>query len=1224
MRESSSNFLPSNSQKLNKIQGGDKKVMKKSLSLILSLAMVFTMFASVALADTAATTTATPSVTATTYTPQEKFDQLVAKGIFAGDPVKGANLDGLTTRAEFSVIIAKLWQLKDDSSSSAVYSDLTGYGWASGYIGAATKAGLLVGMGNGKFSPAGNVTLEQLAVVVATGLKLDLTATYGGTDKVSSWAKKYVAAAQKAGLPLSGDLTKAAKRSDLIAVSFAAAPVIAAMLTPTPTATPAPTATPVPAKGAVSSVSATNLREVNVAFNIAVDKASAENVAAYSIGGANAPAIDSVALQADGKSVILTLRTSLTNQATDNTLTVSGVKAKDTAVTDTISYNAFAFKVTDSALPTIVSVDSLGTKAVKVNFSEPVYLPLSGVAGAFKIDGVVVSGNATTSGHTMTIQLYTPLAVATHTLDVNGNVTDYAGYALIAVTNSFTVVADTVAPIVASVSNVTLESATVTFSEDVVPSQALTASNYYWMNGSTVNSSDVNSVKQIDTKTYKVSFTGSNRLPGYTTNLYVANIQDFSGNTIVTGSGTPITAALDQTRPSILSQSYDATAHTITLTFDKSIVKTSFLPANFYLQDSAGATYVIGSSVAYGASNNVLIISLATAPAAGTYTYNLSGIIDTTLLSNVMLPYKNTLTQGDTTAPTVVGVNGTNQTYIVTYSKAMNTTDTYSVLNPLNYYITYLATATAIATTTGGLPAGTNLSPTSDLKSVIISLPAGAHALTSLTVQGVKDTQGNFLAGFVSANNSVSNTFTILRAKATSATTLKVKFTQPVSSVNPADFTITSAALTSTGVLTATVNSADQTVVDLTTTGADLSPSNGSVTSYVVTKSLTSSTTSITGAPLTAPGAAIVYADGIKPTVLKDANGKIAPSIDGTTGISYDLAAKKITITFNEPIKGTNTTLFAQNFKAYKSDGTTLTYGVDYSVAAIPGGLTAVYQFNTSSALNAYTGGIEVALDNTNGNIVDVNNSTYKDLDGSTVLSNTANTYNTFSDEVTGASTNSAYTFLTSGVTTSAVTVATNGVTAVSAVAPASVTVGGLSFASASNAALNGYSFKLGTVTDGTPTSATVSGTVITINGDFTDAIGTTVLATSGDVQTAITGLTLPAGAAVTVTGTAAATATGASSAVITGGVTAVTGIAQVANATVTAAVKTNTISVTLGATTVTVSVTAGNSATAVASAIATALSAHPLYTVTSSGAVLTFTKTLTGVAAAPTFTIVN
>src|SRR5690554_1337175 len=76
-------------------QGGEKKVMRKSLSLLLAIAMVFSMFSSLAFA-----------ADETTLTAQQKYDALAAKGIFAGLADGSAGLDQNMNRAQFARVSA--------------------------------------------------------------------------------------------------------------------------------------------------------------------------------------------------------------------------------------------------------------------------------------------------------------------------------------------------------------------------------------------------------------------------------------------------------------------------------------------------------------------------------------------------------------------------------------------------------------------------------------------------------------------------------------------------------------------------------------------------------------------------------------------------------------------------------------------------------------------------------------------------------------------------------------------------------------------------------------------------------------------------------------------------------------------------------------------------------------------------------------------------------------
>jgi hypothetical protein len=204
MRESSHNLSKQNSQQPKDIQGGDKKVMKKSLSTILSLAMAFSMFSTVALAADATKTSADFSdlkdLDAAT---KAKFDALISAGIFDGVKEGTFGLKDEMNRAQFAKVAALIFNLKVDttaktSSFSDVKSDDPANGYALPYIEAVKAAGITDGYAPGQFNPAGKVTKEQLAAFLVRGLgkDSDAKATPGVSDTtVSDWAKGYVALA---------------------------------------------------------------------------------------------------------------------------------------------------------------------------------------------------------------------------------------------------------------------------------------------------------------------------------------------------------------------------------------------------------------------------------------------------------------------------------------------------------------------------------------------------------------------------------------------------------------------------------------------------------------------------------------------------------------------------------------------------------------------------------------------------------------------------------------------------------------------------------------------------------------------------------------------------------------------------------------------------------------------------------------------------------------------
>ncbi|MWC27207.1 S-layer homology domain-containing protein [Paenibacillus sp. MMS18-CY102] len=208
MRETSYSLSELNSQQPKQFRGGEKKVMKKSLSLLVAVTMVVSMFASVASAADKELTT------------QEKFDALKQLNIFSGYPPNGdAGLNNNMTRAQFAKVLGLLNELEENAAAST-YTDVTANHWAKGFIGAVTEAKLMNGVGNNKFDPNGNVTIEALAktLVLTLGLEPVEGAKVEGT---SAWAAGYVQAALDAKLIDSvANYKVAAKRALLVEASY--------------------------------------------------------------------------------------------------------------------------------------------------------------------------------------------------------------------------------------------------------------------------------------------------------------------------------------------------------------------------------------------------------------------------------------------------------------------------------------------------------------------------------------------------------------------------------------------------------------------------------------------------------------------------------------------------------------------------------------------------------------------------------------------------------------------------------------------------------------------------------------------------------------------------------------------------------------------------------------------------------------------------------------------
>ncbi|WOV88041.1 S-layer homology domain-containing protein [Sporosarcina oncorhynchi] len=716
----------------------------------------------------------------------------------------------------------------------------------------------------------------------------------------------------------------------------------------------------------VESVSATNLKEIVVAFDGTVDKASAENLGSYNLKlDTSNVALKSARLQEDGKTVVLTLDATPLDNQEEYTLTVTNVKSSDKKVN--VSAKDFAFTPVDAALPTVVSVEGLGNKAIKVTFSEPVKVN-STVAGTFKLDDKVVSGILSGNGtRTVIIELFNTMTTGKHTLAINNQVEDFAGYDLVATSVEFDVVEDVTAPTVVEVKDVTLESATVVFSEDVKDAEALKGSNYYWMNGSTKHAADA-TVEKIDGKTFKLTFSGNNKLPAVAIDLYVTNVVDYSGNKIAADTKVTISPVIDQTRPEVVSAVFADTNDKLTLTFNKNINPSTFKATNVVLKDEDGKVvtgygYTVSES---GSSSRTLTVNFSEALDPGTYTFELTGIQDTTTLKNTALPIVETLEVANVSKPKVTSVTGDKNVYFVNFNAAMDISSDASVLNPENYYVKYVQSG---VTRTGKLPASTNITPINGNRGVIITLPASVSSLEEITIQGVKGANGVYLDGFSvkygDSTNPIVNTFDIDRVNATAKDTLLVKFNQPVASVDRLLLSVGSLTVTDAEI------QADNTVVKLTLSGKLDTDATGATLTYSANAFKSLSDRTVTGTSET-------VLDSIAPEVKKDSDGKITVATTGTSttpGIFVDAANEKITINFQEAVKAKNIADVRDNFKLYLPNGLALEYGVDFKIDSTTA-TDLVRTAGTSSIVldlsdATYDGALNVQFDNTNANIVD-------------------------------------------------------------------------------------------------------------------------------------------------------------------------------------------------------------------------------------------------------------
>ncbi|MBV6716800.1 S-layer homology domain-containing protein [Paenibacillus chitinolyticus] len=342
-----SSRIPNHSQNPKDIQGGDKKVMKKSLSVILSTAMALSVFSSVAFAAKADDFSDLKDLDAAT---KAKFDSMIQAGIFDGVEEGRFGLNDKMNRAQFAKVAALIFELKSSATTSSfedVKSSDPANGYALPYIEALRVAGITDGKAEGKYVPAGDVTKEELATFLIRGLgkESEAKAKPGVSDKtVSDWAKGYVQLAQElklfetpAGQPFNG--TAAATRDLLVTSAYQAQQLNNASK-----------------KLSVSEAKATGVKTVTVKFNREVDTAKAS--LALKKGTASVAA--DVKWADDKKSAVLTLTNSKLS-AGAYSVTLSGLAA------ETVDKAVAEFSAEDEKLTKIEFLNPSDTIAYSKN-----------------------------------------------------------------------------------------------------------------------------------------------------------------------------------------------------------------------------------------------------------------------------------------------------------------------------------------------------------------------------------------------------------------------------------------------------------------------------------------------------------------------------------------------------------------------------------------------------------------------------------------------------------------------------------------------------------------------------------------------------------------------------------------------------------------------------------------------------------------------------------------
>eukprot|EP01113_Clastostelium_recurvatum_P000707 TRINITY_DN10320_c0_g1_i1.p1 TRINITY_DN10320_c0_g1~~TRINITY_DN10320_c0_g1_i1.p1 ORF type:complete len:1208 (-),score=22.96 TRINITY_DN10320_c0_g1_i1:44-3667(-) len=962
-----SNPIKENSNVMN-TQGGEKKVMKKILSVALSTAMAFSMFASVAFGDTA-------------VSPQQKFDALKAKGIFNGYPDGTAGLEKDMTRAEFAKVITKLLGLKEITGQLS-YTDknYTAKNWAVPYIEAVTAAGIMEGKNVEKkiFDFNGKVTVSEMATILTRALDLEIPAETN--NSAPAWAKGYVQAAINAGfLDANANFTGNASRELLVGAAYVideaqnlkvasyevseAGKVVTFTMSDGQTvkvtldkALVANTDTEVSFKyndrdfkhtvnwkveaaTKLQSATSTNLKEVDVAFDGKVDKTTATDKDNYSITQQGTKPVKSATLLEDGKTVRLLIEGTFT-QGYEYTVSVKNVKSSTGTV---LSTSSVKFTSADNTLPTVSEVKALGNKAIKVTFSEPVRNVAS---NNFQLNDKTFVGSVDKGANEREVILKDyagNLPIGSHKLTTS-LVEDYAGLKSLSASNDFTVVEDKEGPTVTEIT-ATLEKVTVTFNEEVDP-DSVKSESFYWLSGTTKKTGKAT---QIAGNVYEVDFgANDNRLPGYETTLHI-DVKDYSGNVNAVKEH-KVTASVDLTRPKVTDVRFgEYNAKTLRIKFDKAVNATD---RTFYTIKKGDDVYPVSNATPVaGTDYKEYELSFAKDLPDGEFSLKVTGVKDRTTLGNQIEDYSTTFKVDDVNRPNLVkdiDANNANRTVVITFDKKM---DLASLSDPSHYYYEMSATGNGTDKIAKSLPSEATIRPILEGRAVVIVFPEYVQSnvrtsfptstssfgtVRDITVVGVKSAAGNVLTQTFAPKTVVVKEANATKAEQKDYRTIEVTFDQAISQAYVTDFAVANASVSSVSIK----DSGDVVVIK---TSNDLSASGNAV--------------SING-----NNGLRTYAGNTVKAGTVTSIGGAAPKVNQSTSTNIIAEGNTFIIPFTTTLKSDNATFFGNDLEIKQTDWKNqpiLTNATDYRTSWVPEGVKVEL---LSGATQDYTGKFSVQL----------------------------------------------------------------------------------------------------------------------------------------------------------------------------------------------------------------------------------------------------------------------
>jgi len=433
---------------------------------------------------------------------------------------------------------------------------------------------------------------------------------------------------------------------------------------------------PEPEKLEVVGVSAINLKQISVLYNMDIEEGDeAAKKGNYKLVYEDDEEIEISNINVYGNEVILTLDL----EAEDPENQSKGTLTIKKAVTGEAIEEEIEF--IDLTIPSVLGAKVIGQDTVKVYFSEPMQEPDK---DAFKIndgDYFIEEVKAVNNNTEINVKTYAAFDEDTIKIEVTSKVKDFAGLSVLSKTFEVEVPDDKEAPYVIGYKDASKFGVTLIFNEDIELNDYDKEDFYHTNSNNTVNDVKLNGAE------LKLNF-NDNPLPEGKAYVYVAGevVRDLFGNVQKNVIRVVIEVKVDETAPTIKEVKAESQSKLV-VTFSEAVEDGAEKKGNYTILDSKGKEVDVIKKVEQTANDKV-VITLSDDLDYGKYTLVVKGVAD---LSANKANDSYEFTVDDNKAPehpkeaTLYTVNKDEYKLVIKFDEPMAVDGKYSVLNLENY-----------------------------------------------------------------------------------------------------------------------------------------------------------------------------------------------------------------------------------------------------------------------------------------------------------------------------------------------------------------------------------------------------------------------------------------------------------------------------------------------------------------------------------------------------------